>query len=322
MSRVALVIGPDQHGVVRHARELARAGGLPVVTEVSAVPDGATVLLDVTDRLFGATALDSGETLTELAAELGRRGCPLVVTLHDVPPPGDDPVQHRRSVVYRTVARAAVGVIVASEHERDRLRTLAPELERVAVVPLPVLDRVAAPPAVGSRVGPPASVTVLGFVYPGKGYAEVLAAMDMLPPQIPLIVLGRAADGHDDLAAALTAGARPVQITGFVPDDAISVWLHAATIAVAPHRAVSASSSIATWWAHGRRPLVPAGPYAGELQTRNPGALWVYGDDLGAALHQAWAHPDATWLPPGQVLHPRLAAVVAARAQAVTRWTS
>jgi hypothetical protein len=54
MTVVALIPGPDGHGVVRHGRTLAAAAGV-VEVRVGDVPRGATVVLELTDRLLGPT---------------------------------------------------------------------------------------------------------------------------------------------------------------------------------------------------------------------------------------------------------------------------
>ena len=52
----AFVVGPPEHGVVRHARQLAAGAGWPVVDRIEHVAPGSWVVLDATDRLWG-TAL-------------------------------------------------------------------------------------------------------------------------------------------------------------------------------------------------------------------------------------------------------------------------
>lgn len=96
-----------------------------------------------------------------------------------------------------------------------------------------------------------------------------------------------------------------------MPDAELPARLRAATVPLAPHRVVSASGSIGSWLAAGRRPLVPDVAYTREVAARCPGSLWLY-DDLGAALRRALADPAATWLAPGTPTGPDLAATLAA----------
>ncbi|MEO7746382.1 MAG: hypothetical protein ABIV05_09175, partial [Actinomycetota bacterium] len=177
------------------------------------------------------------------------------------------------------------------------------------VVPLPI-D--AEPPASGDRPARTPDVGLLGFVYPGKGHLEVLEALDTLPPDVGVLVLGRASDGHEDLLDELADRAREVGrrwcVTGYLPDAELAHRLRAVAVPVAAHRHLSASGSIGTWLAAGRRPLVPRGRYVDELARRLPGALTVY-DDLPAALRRAVADPASTWLAPGTPIGPSTAEV-------------
>ncbi|SCX45857.1 Glycosyltransferase involved in cell wall bisynthesis [Klenkia marina] len=284
-----LVVGPPEHGVTRCARELALAAG------DAAAPD----LLHVhyTDRLFGPTAETSAAAFTELARGLDR---PLVVTLHDVPPDDGSVLQQRRARAYAAVVDAAVAVVVSSHHEAARLRAFADVAPHVVPLPVQPLPPGPVPP-------PDGQVVVLGFVYPGKGHAEALRA---LPAGVGLTALGRASDGHDDLLAELAA-LGPLTVTGYVPDDELPSRLRAASVPLAPHRHVSASGSIGSWLAAGRRPLVPDVAYTREVASRCPGALWLY-DDLAPALAAAVADPSLTWLAPGTPTGPTMAETVAA----------
>ncbi|WP_460863892.1 hypothetical protein [Rhodococcus aerolatus] len=313
-----LVVGPDEHGVVRHG--LAVAGGAPVlrgaVAEGPALVAGlagdAVVHVPFSDHLLG----DSTEDAAAWFAAVAAAGHPVTVTLHDLPHAGDGPQRYaRRAATYRAVATAAAGVVVNSVHEASLLDAVLLDgvgalVRPRAVVPLPV-----DPPAPGPRPAPRHEVAVLGFVYPGKGHAEVL---EVLPAGVPLVALGRVADGHDDLLAVLrsAAGGR-FAVTGFLPDAGLDARLRGAGVPVAPHRGISASGSIGSWLSAGRRPLVPDEAWTAELEARCPGALWRYGDtaSLGAAVAQALAEPGRTWLGPDVVLGPSTGEVVARYAE-------
>lgn len=288
-----LLVGPPEHGVTRYARELAEADGAPPPP-----PAGADVVqLHYTDRLFAPTAEESAAAFTAMAAELDR---PLVVTLHDVPPDDGSVLQRRRARAYAAVVARADRVVVNSAHEAARLAAFSPVVP--AVVPLPVQPL---PP--GPVPPPDGEVVVLGFLYPGKGHDEALRA---LPPGAGLTALGRPSDGHADLVDELSA-LGPFTVTGYVPDEELPARLRAASVPLAPHRHVSASGSIGSWLAAGRRPLVPDVGYTREVAVRCPGALWRY-DDLAPALARALAEPALTWLPPGTPTGPDLAATLAA----------
>lgn len=288
-----LVVGPAEHGVTLYARELAAAAGDAVVEG----RDPEVLQVHVTDRLFGRTAEESAAAFTAFARGLDR---PLVVTLHDVPPDDGSVLQQRRARTYGAVVDLAAAVVVNSEHEAGRLRAFRDVEPHVVPLPVQPLPPGPVPPADGQ-------VVVLGFLYPGKGHDEALRA---LPPGVGLTALGRPSDGHDDLVDQLAA-LGPLTVTGYVPDTELPARLRAASVPLAPHRHVSASGSIGSWLAAGRRPLVPDVAYTREVAARCPGALWLY-DDLAPALAEAVADPALTWLPPGTPTGPTMADTVAA----------
>lgn len=342
-----LVVGPVEHGVVRFAEQVVRGlkGDCPVVrtTWVELRADAASALapfagcrlvhIQYTDRLFGQRCEDSAELFTDVADLLRRNGSHSSVTLHDLPPTpaelpaGEWPLQARRAAAYRDVVGACTGVVVCSEHERARLATaLGTAGPPTVVIPLPI-DRIPTGPV---PVGAVRDVAVLGFLYPGKGHREVLAAMASLPTGISLTALGRPSEGHEDLVPELQrlagAAGRTLRVTGFLPDEALTPALHAAGIPIAPHTQVSASGSIATWLGAGRRPLVPDVAYTRELEQRCPGALWRYGTGGGTlptladALADAVARPQLSWLGDVEV-GPGSAQVMAAYAAALRGWS-
>lgn len=314
-----LVVGPPRHGVVRFGVELvgalreigvdASAERVAEVNALAADDDRATRLhLQFTDRIWGATPGGAAQAVVALCAAAEARGGSITVTLHDLPQPSDGVHHDRRRAAYRRVAEAATGVVVSSEHERALLSGCGARPRAVGVVPLPVTPAraTAARPAGATR-----SVGVFGFVYPGKGHEEVLAALDGAAPDVALVALGEASAGHDDLVAQLTthaaAAGRPFTVTGHLPDDEVDDALRRVTVAVAPHRHVSASGSLNSWITAGRRPLAPANRYTREFDARNPGVLHLYPDTesgLRDALHAALADPARTWLAPGTCCTP------------------
>lgn len=306
---LALVLGPAEHGVSAHALDLATAGGLatlhlaapspPRLPELLAALAGAApdvVHLHVTDRLCGATPEQAAD-LVVAVAERHR----LTVTLHDLPQDSDGPQNsRRRALAYGRIAAAADGVQVSSEHERALLAQVAPGVA-VTVVPLPVPRRTGAPhPGGGSDDGASAAVPtvgVLGFLYPGKGHAEVLAALDRIDrPDVPLVALGRPSDGHEHLVDDLrrSAGDREVVVTGYLDDLELDRQIARITVPVCAPSHVSASGSLHRWIGCGRRPVVLGSRYAREVEDALPGALLLT-DDLPAALQDALAHPEQTW---------------------------
>ncbi len=291
MTRVLhVVVGPAQHGVVRHATAVARACGDELIRfeeawQVRIAAGHDIVHIPYADRLFGASCEAGAAAFERLAGEVSARGSRLSVTLHDVPA-GTAPLAVRRRSAYQRVAARAAGIVVSSHHEYAAATSLLSNAVVSRVVPLPVDDRIAAPAVPTGR-----SVAVLGFVYPDRGYEHVL---DELPPHSGLVALGRAADGHQDLPQQIAGHARRVRrdwrVTGFLPDEELSEQLLTIAVPVAPNRSVGASASIATWLAHGRRPLVAAGAYADELNRLWPQSIQSYDADRPGALREAIRH--------------------------------
>ena len=323
-----LLIGPPGHGVVRYAELLLAAAEVPDARvlrlarrvgadDLAALLDGlaemevdipARVHLHLTDHLLGA----SPEEALQVVQALARRG-PVSLTLHDLPQPSDGTPAARRRDCYAGLAGAAVGVVVSSHHEAALLRAVtgsAAHRTPVRVVPLAVPVPVPVPvpvsvPFPGSAPGPEVArqVAVLGWVYPGKGHAEVLAALDGLPADVGLRVLGGASPGHDDLLVDLVATARALgralQVDGWVPDDALPALLRQVAVPVFAPRHVSASASLTAWVSAGRRPVTVRSAYTEEVDGRSPGTLMLVDDEPGALAHGircALAEPGLTRL--------------------------
>ncbi len=297
---VPLHVVPDRpgHGVVLLAQQVAGAVGARTCDVATALTfPRLRAHVHVTDRLFGATAREAGETLTALA-----RHHRTTVTLHDVPQVGDGEAFAERAAAYAALLGEASQWVVSSQHESDLVREHLRPRTRGLVVPLPVLPL--APPA-GGRGGRRSTgetvVGVLGWLYPGKGHAEVLRACAGLPGRVVVRAVGGVAEGHDHLLDELRALAAScgvtLEVTGWVDDDAWAEAIEAVDVPVAAHRHVSASGSVNSWIAARRRPLVASGAYASEMARLRPGTLTVVeDDDLPAALARAAREPASTWL--------------------------
>ena len=306
-------VGDPHHGVQRFGRILASARPAGPSTRQVRLPDlddpdalrrldaarGAqqsdAVILQFTDRQWGA---DPEQALVRFEAVAETAGSArLVVGLHDLPRPDE----LRRRAAYATVARRCDVVIVCSDHERRRLDDLV--TVHAAVVPHPVERRRA---QVATQHPRTAEVAVLGFVYPGKGHEDVIVAVARSLSRPSVLVLGGAAPGHEDLMSELSENAAQLGVrlraTGWVPDDVLVAGAEQAAIPVVPNCAPSASGSLASWLAAGRRPLVRDSEYAREVSDLVPGGLDIYaGDDpeaLAAKLDVAAARPEST-LGPG-----------------------
>lgn len=340
--RAQLVAGPAEHGVTRFAAEIASTEALAgdrlvrvedgIGAELAAAvrsqaPDADHVHVNVTDRLFGRSAGEAALALEALGAAF-----PMTTTLHDIPQISDGATGFaHRSAAYARVVAACRGVVVSSEHERLLLgEALAhagvePSRVPVEVIPLPI-EQPDVRPVPASE---PRQIAVLGFLYPGKGHAEALAALADLPPDVGLLALGRPSPGHEDLVDDLHREGermdRRVTVTGYVPDDELTDRLREVAVPVAPHRHLSASGSIGSWLSAGRRPLVPRSRYVEELEARCPGALMLYPDEPGAlesACAAALSDPASTWLGPQVRLGPGRAEVGERYRALLDRWAS
>jgi hypothetical protein len=325
-----LVPGDPRHGVVGYARALATAAGCAVRDAAPQTP-GGPLHLHFTDRLWGPTPADAAAAVERLAL-----AHPLTVTLHDLPQPSDGAAHAQRSQAYRRVLAVARAVVCNSAWERELVAALAGAAP-VAVIALAVIRRDGSPgPADVSgphiATGPadataPATVGLLGWIYPGKGHAEVINAVagvgetDGSGAQV--IALGGVSEGHGaDVEALHALAARrgvKLVVTGYLDDSQLTDQARAVTVPVAAHQHISASGSINTWLSLGRRPLVSASPYAREMTRLRPGTLSLFEPaGLAAALGRALADPRSTWLAPDVDLAPDLGDTAAA----YLRWWS
>lgn len=310
-----LVVGPSEHGVRRYAARLAEvsaAGTRRVDLPDAGMPvslTGDRVLCHFTDRIFGTDARSAAHRFARCCAGAQR----LTVVLHDIPQASDGAGRSVRTQGYLAVCELADEVVVNSAHEALLLRAMSrcrgevwadALAARTHVVPLPVPD----PPTMSEvvsgqgRHGPPV-VATLGFIYPGKGLEEVIDAAADLAPTPRVVNLGRASPGHEDLVEQLTERARQRGVswssTGWLSDAELARWTRTVAVPVAAHRHLSASGSINTWLAAGRRPLVTPSRYTREMAARMPGSMHL-ADDLGAAIGSALDDPATTWLTSGQ----------------------
>lgn len=331
MTLLHVVVGPEQHGVVRHGLlvhpEEAELLWVPSFADLAGgALAGRVVVVQVTDRLLA----DRPDAALAVWQRATRRAARVTVVLHDLPQASDGRWRRERSELYAALAADSDAVVVASGHERLLLRAAVRHARgegvatavdrRTHVIPLPVVEAGSraelGTPAEGQSGPSTADVVTLGYVYPGKGLEQVIdataAAVADLPeggPTVQVRNLGRASPGHDDLVDELGARAHAAGLswstTGWVPDDELPGLLAAAAVPVAGHQHVSASGSIATWLSAGRRPLVVRSRYTEEMAARLPGALHlVEPGSLAGAVAQALRDPAGTWLAPEVELGP------------------
>ncbi|MDJ0392866.1 hypothetical protein QMK17_05925 [Rhodococcus sp. G-MC3] len=309
-----LVVGPRTHGVVRYAvavhgalngtgdRQRIAYAHTPHPGIPTELADCTLVHVHVTDRLFGRTPAHATAALSTMIRGIGR---PVSVTLHDLPQHSDGSGMVARAAFYRDVAEHAAGVVVSSQHEASLFREHVSERIDPEVVPLMIETPVIETPMIVRASEGPRTVGVLGFVYPGKGHAEAMDAAKELPADIGFVALGMPSPGHeylvDELRSAADRSGRSFEITGFLDDEELRARAATITVPVAYHRHLSASGSINTWIACGRKPLVPRGSYTEELNARSPGVVTLHEDGqdaLRASMSDAVDDPARTWIAP------------------------
>ncbi|MEH3139073.1 MAG: glycosyltransferase [Mycobacterium kyogaense] len=301
MTVTQLLVGPRHHGVVRFGLALpVPQVWSPDVAGIPPTPPDGGVHLQFTDRLFG----DSPEAAAGAVATIAHR-TRVTVTLHDLPQPSDGRNAARRAAAYADVIARSAGVAVCSQHERDLLRDIGVDVSTVSVIPLPI----DAPAPVRCRPAGACTIGVFGFLYPGKGHEEVMAACADLPSDVEVHAVGEPSAGHDDLVADLTDRAaeqgRRFHVTGHVGDDELVDVLQRITVPVVAHTHVSASGSLGSWLSAARRPLVATNRYTREVADRNPGMLTLYPPHgLRSAIHNAFDDPQSTWLVHGVTPRP------------------
>jgi hypothetical protein len=123
--------------------------------------------------------------------------------------------------------------------------------------------------------------------------------------------LGAPAPGHESDLDALSALAhrRGVEFaaSGWLDEAELAQRARTAAVPLAAHTHLSASGSINTWIALGRRPLVVDSRYAREIDALRPGTIRIYDPAaLPGAIADAVADPAQTWLAAGTDTRPHL----------------
>jgi glycosyltransferase involved in cell wall biosynthesis len=290
-----LLPGDPRHGVTVYAATLARALGAPTATGMFPDPVPRSMHLHLTDRILASSPAGAAELVERLAVRTR-----LTITAHDVPQPTDGRGFAERRAAYRRMLLAADGWVTSSRHEQGLVAEHC-GVEDGVVIPLPVIAPDSLPVARTVVRGP--TIGLFGHVYPGKGHVETVEAVSRLRGEArsaTVLLIGGPGPGHehevDQLGIlARTLGVR-LHVTGWLDDDLALATMRGATVAVTGHRNLSASGSINSWVAAGRRPLVRDNPYARELQRLRPDAHHVYRDEeLVDQLERSLADPSRTW---------------------------
>ena len=258
-----------------------RSTVLPSGTEVSGTVGHDAVHVHVTDRIVESDPARWAQLLHAVRVA----GVALVVTLHDLPQraEGSDRYQ-RRAVAARSIASLAHLVCVSSEHERQCAAAIGIP---ASTVPHPIF----APSTTittGTLQRRRRSLTVAGFVHPGKGVLELVDAIGCVGGteldgwHLRLVgdVVPRHRDHLHDIVSSCRRNGLPVVHTGPVDDRRWLQELTSAGVAICSHRHMSASGSVLSWIAAGRRPLVSDTAFARELEAERAGAVRIVDDDL------------------------------------------
>ncbi|BDZ50879.1 hypothetical protein GCM10025867_31200 [Frondihabitans sucicola] len=228
----------------------------------------------------------------------------------------------RRTKAYAAFAEDAVGISVSSHHEaalflQHRIGSTSPK-----VIPLGARS-VHASPGISSAAGSTGvEILMAGYVYPGKGHDEVLAAAAVLAGRdlgpIRLTVLGGAAPGHEAEARRLAARAGDTgvhfTVTGYLDRPSYESALAAPGVPVVAHLHYSASRSLLDWAEAGRKALVVGMRYTEEMAALRPGTLVLTESDplsLADSIERLAGDRRATRLGPGVLLAPSLDDVAA-----------
>ena len=253
-----LIVGPAGHGVTAYALQLAAAVGAgedDIIREpeftTAELPD-EPVQVTFTDHLFGPSP---DRAVDRLLQRVGQR--PLSVSFHDIPQPEEGEERFtRRAVAYRRLADAADVPVVNSRHEATFFAGDA------AVIRLPI-------PVIHSDFSPePGSVGILGFIYPGKGHEDMIAALRDTNRRLRF--LGSVSAGHEAWARDLAAHA---EITGWLSEEDLAREMGRIEVPVAAHRHFSASGSLMTWLGAGRNVLASDSTYTREIDQWLPGRI-------------------------------------------------
>lgn len=315
-----VLVGPNEHGVTEYGLRLVRAlshlaGGQTVPVHRFATwqklrdavdggwrpgEPGDPVHVTFTDHLFGADPQAAVELVDKLAESR-----PLSVSVHDVPQPQEGTARYqRRAAAYVHLAERADVLWVNSEHEArfflDECRRQGSRAVDPRIVPLPLPATLTdATDTAGKRGGSgvASDVTVMGFIYPGKGHAELIDAL--AGTGVRVRALGALAAGHAELGEQLTQAAErgglDLEISGYLPEADLERAMRAADVPVCPHRHFSASGSLMKWVALGRRVLVADSDYARELAELWPEFIVTVCDDQWAQaiaeLPQGFSEP-------------------------------
>lgn len=140
-------------------------------------------------------------------------------------------------------------------------------------------------------------ISLLGFIYRGKGHDLLVKALRFLPPDCIVIFVGGL--GHQAFLDSVLELAEQekvrdrIQITGYLPEDKLELYLAATHLAVCPFERTSASGSLSTWISVNRTIIASGLPQFAEYNQLQPEAIQIFEpytpEALAAAIQQAIA---------------------------------
>lgn len=254
---------------------------------------------------------------------------PKIATLHDLfyPPHSslmfEQIVQGKRSVAdlptwCKTIAREQLSpnfralrqvldrtsfVFVCTEEESKRLNRYT-DPHRVKTVPHFVESRIlsVSPEVARQRLNLSGKtvITLLGFIYRGKGHDLLVKALAKLPPHYQVVFAGGL--GHADFLQEVMDSAKTlevvdrIRVTGYLAEADQELYLAATHLAVCPFETTSASGSLCTWISANKPILAFDLPQIAEYNRLQPGAILTFSpytpETLANAIEQSCSHPQ------------------------------
>ncbi|MCB8967814.1 MAG: glycosyltransferase family 4 protein [Ardenticatenaceae bacterium] len=229
------------------------------------------------------------------------------VTFHDLRVPYLFPKAGRlRETAVYFMAKQANGVIVTNQADYEALRRVGVAAACLRQIPIgsnitthmPTADEIAAARAALGLTAAHHLLGYFGFLNESKGADTLLAALAALDAQTHLLFIGGQTGSSDATNQAFLAQMRAqitalgldarVHWTGFVPDERVSTFLHAADVMVMPYRdGVSLRrGTLMAVLAHGR-PLITTLPLTPTPELAHGEQAWLVPPDDVAALAQA-----------------------------------
>lgn len=133
-------------------------------------------------------------------------------------------------------------------------------------------------------------VTLLGFIYGGKGYEVLIHSLGLLPKTVKAVFAGGACQEDEgyvvhlqEMIQTLGVSSR-VRITGYLAEPELEQYLMATDVAVCPYQVCYASGSLSTWLSCGVPVLASDLPQFREYHYIEAGAICLFSPHTPEAL--------------------------------------